>query len=48
MRGVRRIMEDVALPVLPVWLTAHPALRHQPRVATVWDALARAFVPLLS
>lgn len=46
--GVRRIMADVTLPVLPVWLTAHPALRHQPRVATVWDALARAFVPLLS
>lgn len=46
--GVRRILRDVTLPVLPVWLTAHPALRHQPRVATVWDALARAFVPLLS
>ncbi len=46
--GVRRILHDLPMPVLPVWLTAHPALRHQPRVAAVWDELDRAITPLLS
>ncbi len=46
--GVRRILPDVPLPVLPVWLTAHPDLRHQPRIAAVWDALDRHLSPLLS
>lgn len=46
--GVRRILPDLPLPALPVWLTAHPTLRHQPRVAAVWAALDRAISPLLS
>lgn len=46
--GVRRLLPDLSLPTLPVWLTAHPTLRHQPRVATVWRALDAAFSPLLS
>jgi len=46
--GVRRVLHDLVLPVLPVWLTAHPALRHQPRVAAVWEALDRSLSPLLS
>ena len=28
------------LPVLPVWLTAHEAMRHTPRIRRVWDMLA--------
>lgn len=46
--GVRRILPDLPIPALPVWLTAHPALRHQPRVAAVWKALDHAITPLLS
>ncbi|MCU4651639.1 LysR family transcriptional regulator [Roseibacterium sp. SDUM158016] len=46
--GVRRILHDLAMPVLPVWLTAHPGLRHQPRIAAVWEALDRSIAPLLS
>ncbi|GAB5447280.1 LysR family transcriptional regulator [Gymnodinialimonas sp.] len=46
--GVRRILPHLQLPVLPVWLTAHPGLRHQPRVSAVWTALDRAITPLLS
>jgi DNA-binding transcriptional LysR family regulator len=30
----------IALPRLPVWLTAHDAMRHTPRVARVWELLA--------
>lgn len=46
--GVRRILHGLQLPPLPVWLTAHPSLRHQPRVSAVWTALDRAIPPLLS
>lgn len=46
--GVRRLLPDLAMPVLPVWLTAHPVLRHQPRVAAVWTALDAAISKLLS
>lgn len=46
--GVRRILHGLPMPTLPIWLTAHPTLRHQPRVAAVWAALDRAISPLLS
>ncbi len=46
--GVRRLLPDLPMPTLPVWLTAHPTLRHQPRVAAVWAALDSAITPLLS
>ncbi len=46
--GMQRILPDLPIPAIPVWLTAHPALRHQPRVAAVWTALDRAISPLLS
>ncbi len=32
---------ELALPKLPVWLTAHEAIRQTPRVACVWAQLAR-------
>ncbi len=32
---------ELPLPVLPVWLTAHEAVRQAPRVSRVWDALAK-------
>ena len=36
---VEEIDAPLDLPVLPVWLAAHQALRHTPRIARVWDAL---------
>ncbi len=37
-------VEEIALPLdiptMPVWLATHQALRHAPRIAAVWDALA--------
>ena len=37
---VVQVMPELELPSLPVWLTAHQRLRHQPRVAAVWEMLA--------
>lgn len=37
---VERLFPDMPLPSLPVWLTAHEAMRRTPRIARVWDALA--------
>jgi len=31
----------IAMPTLPVWLTASPAARRTPRIRAVWDILAR-------
>lgn len=36
------------LPVLPVWLTAHAAMRQTPRIRRVWDLLAEGLKPLVS
>ncbi|WP_255553500.1 LysR family transcriptional regulator [Maritimibacter sp. DP1N21-5] len=37
---VERLFPEMGLPALPVWLTAHEAMRRVPRVSRVWDALA--------
>lgn len=37
---MQEIRLDVTLPVLPVWLTAHEAMRQSPRIRRVWDLLA--------
>lgn len=39
---------DFPLPHLPVWLTAHEAVRQTPRVARVWDLLAEGLAPFVS
>ena len=36
------------IPPLPVWLTAHEAMRQTPRVRRVWDMLVVALAPLVS
>lgn len=36
------------LPKLPVWLTAHEAMRDTPRIRRVWDLLAQGLLPLVS
>ncbi|PWE31670.1 LysR family transcriptional regulator [Pararhodobacter marinus] len=44
---VRELDFGIALPTLPVWLTAHEAMRRTPRVRRVWDLLADALVPAM-
>ncbi|WP_316013778.1 LysR family transcriptional regulator [Roseobacter sp. HKCCA0434] len=41
--GVMRVLEDYALPSLPLWLTAARALRQSARIRLVYDHLAAAF-----
>ncbi|MFN3209503.1 MAG: LysR family transcriptional regulator [Roseovarius sp.] len=55
MTALGRIHDDVEeldlaldLPSLPAWLATHQALRHTPRIAAVWEALARGLQPHLS
>lgn len=38
----------IPLPTLPIWLTAHEAMRQTPRVRRVWDLLAEGLRPLVS
>jgi DNA-binding transcriptional LysR family regulator len=42
-QALERLNDLIALPSLPVWLTAAPILRQSPRLHRVWDALAAAF-----
>ncbi len=37
---VRELDLGIAIPPLPVWLAAHPAMRQTPRLRRVWDLLA--------
>lgn len=39
---------DFPLPTLPIWLTAHEAMRQTPRIRRVWDLLADGLKPLVS
>lgn len=34
------VIPDFPIPKLPMWLVAHEALRHTPRIRRVWDRLA--------
>ncbi|MEM9971997.1 MAG: LysR family transcriptional regulator [Pseudomonadota bacterium] len=45
---VVQLLPDIPLPGLPVWLTAHQAVRRTPRVAVVWDALVQGLTPSLA
>ncbi|EBA12330.1 LysR family transcriptional regulator [Roseobacter sp. CCS2] len=38
----------VSMPTLPIWLTAHEAMRQTPRVRRVWELLAEGLKPLVS
>lgn len=46
--GVVEIDMGFPLPALPVWLTAHQAMRQTPRIRRVWDLLAAGLKPLVS
>jgi len=38
--GLARVLPDLAIPDLPIWLTAHEALHNSPRIRRVYDMLA--------
>lgn len=38
----------LSLPVLPVWLTAHEAMRQDPSIRRVWTLLEAGLRPLVS
>ena len=40
-----RVLPELPIPPLPLWLTAHRELRAQPRLRVVFDALAAALAP---
>lgn len=42
--GLVQLLNEVALPVLPVWLTAHRELRGSQRLRLVFDFLAEALI----
>ena len=45
---VEEIAMGLPIPTLPVWLTAHEAMRHTPRLRRVWDMLAEGLRPLVA
>ncbi len=45
---IEHLFPDLPIPPLPVWLTAHEAMRQTPRIKVVWDALAQGLKPLVS
>ena len=45
---VQELMHDITIPPLPIWLTAHEAMRQTPRVRRGWDLLAEGLKPLVS
>lgn len=40
--AVERVLPDLPLPALPLWLAAPDSLRRNPRIRRVWDFLAEA------
>lgn len=46
--AVEEIALPLDLPTLPVWLTAHEAMRRTPRIRRIWDLLAEGLRPLVS
>jgi DNA-binding transcriptional LysR family regulator len=45
---VERVVPELPLPLLPVWLTAHEAMRRTPRIRRVWEMLEEDLAPLVS
>lgn len=44
---VERILPELEIPGLPVWLTSHEAMRSTPRIRRVWDRLLEGLTPLV-
>lgn len=45
---LERLMPDIDLPSLPVWLTAHETMLRTPRVRRVWEILGESLAALIS
>lgn len=45
---VTEVLQEILIPPLPVWLTAHEAMRQTPRIRRVWELLAVGLKPLVS
>jgi len=45
--GLERLLPDLPLPTMPLWLAAHEAVRHTPRIRRVWRALEEGLSPLV-
>lgn len=45
---VQRVLNDLPIPPLPIWLTAHPSMHQTPRVRRVWDHLIDGLKPLVA
>jgi len=45
---VQEVDMNFQIPPLPMWLTAHEAMRQTPRIRRVWDLLADGLRPLVS
>ncbi|MHA1128897.1 MAG: LysR family transcriptional regulator [Alphaproteobacteria bacterium] len=45
--GMVRVLSDIPLPTLPMWLTAPEALRTNPRIRRVFDLLADALIDVV-
>jgi len=43
---LKRVLRDVEIPPMPVWLTAHSALKTTPRIRRVYDFLSQEFSEL--
>lgn len=37
---LEQVLEHLPMPVLPIWLTAHQAMRQTPHIRRVWDFMA--------
>ncbi|MCX7176284.1 MAG: LysR family transcriptional regulator [Proteobacteria bacterium] len=46
--GIRRILPELAIPSLPVWLTVHREIRSSARIRVVYDFLAKAIPVVLT
>ncbi len=44
---ISEIKIGIDMPTLPIWLTAHEAMRQTPRIRRVWDLLAEGLRPLV-
>ncbi|TKZ21114.1 LysR family transcriptional regulator [Shimia litoralis] len=42
------VLTDLPIPALPVWLTAHQAMRHTPRISRIWALLEQGLRPFVS
>ncbi len=45
---VEELNFGMPLPTLPIWLTAHEAMRQTPRIRRVWELLAKGLQPLVA